>query len=147
MNKKLFLLPILFIIIFTVSCGKDTNNKTDVKNTTATPDITPVKSIEDTESPPPSKDEATSVQNADEYVFTCLDQDNAPVRGVRLQICTEEVCTMKESDENGEIRFSAALYNYDIHVYSVPKEYELLSEKDFNTGNEYGTFKISFNKK
>ena len=148
MNKKLLFLSILLVIIFTIACSKETNNKTDEKkDMTASPKLKQDKNAEETVSVSPSPDENVSGQESGEYVFICQDQNDAPVKGVRLQICTEEVCMMKESNENGEIRTDAALYNYDIHVYSVPKEYELVSEKDFKTGSEYGTFKISFNKK
>lgn len=143
MNKKLLILPILLIIIFAVSCNKEKNQNTDDKNTmTASPDITQDVSTNDTVSDEPSPDEGVTGKEDEEYVFICRDQNNAPVKGVKLQICTEEICMMQESDENGEVRYAGDLYQYDIHVYSVPKEYELVSEKDFKTEAKYGTYKI-----
>ena len=145
MNKKLLIITVLLTVIFAVSCNKEKNENTDAKNTvTATPDIIQDDSPGDTVSVTPFPDEGINGQGSEEYIFTCLDQNNAPVKGVKLQICTEEICMMKESDENGEVRYAGDLYQYDIHVYSVPKEYELVSEKDFKTETKYDTFKILF---
>ena len=143
MNKKLLGLSIFLIIIFAVSCNKDKNEKTDDKTyMTVTPYITQDDNSEDIVSTAPSLDENISAQETGKYVFICIDQNNAPVKGVKIQICTEETCMMKESDENGEVRFDEEPYQYDIHVYSVPKEYELVSQKDFKTEAKYGTYKI-----
>jgi len=143
MNKKLLIITVLLTVIFAVSCNKEKNQNTDAKNTvTASPDITQDVSTNDTVSDEPSPDEGVTGKEDEEYVFICRDQNNAPVKGVKLQICTEEICMMQESDENGEVRYAGDLYQYDIHVYSVPKEYELVSEKDFKTEAKYGTYKI-----
>ena len=143
MNKKLLIITILLTVIFAVSCNKEKNENTDAKNTvTASPDITQDVSTNDIVSVVPSPDEGVIGKEDEEYVFICRDQNNAPVKGVKLQICTEEICMMQESDENGEVRYAGDLYQYDIHVYSVPKEYELVSEKDFKTEAKYGTYKI-----
>ena len=143
MNKKLLIITVLLTVIFAVSCNKEKNENTDDKNTvTATPDIIQDDSNNDIVSVAPSPDEGVTGKEDEEYVFICRDQDNAPVKGVKLQICTEEICMMQESDENGEVRYAGDLYQYDIHVYSVPKEYELVSEKDFKTEAKYGTYKI-----
>ena len=148
MNKKLLILPILLIIIFAVSCNKENNENTDDKKTvTATPDIIQDDSPDDAVSAAPTQDESITDKENEEYVFICLDQNNAPVKGVKIQICTEEVCMMQESDENGEVRYAGDLYQYDIHIYSVPKGYELVSEKDFKTEEKYETFKIVFTEK
>ena len=148
MNKKLLILPILLIIIFAVSCNKENNENTDdKKNVTATPDIIQDDSPDDAVSAAPTQDESITDKENEEYVFICLDQNNAPVKGVKIQICTEEVCMMQESDENGEVRYAGDLYQYDIHIYSVPKGYELVSEKDFKTEEKYETFKIVFTEK
>ena len=148
MNKKLLILPILLIIIFAVSCNKENNENTDDKKTvTATPDIIQDDSPDDAVSAAPTQDESITDKENEEYVFICLDQNNAPVKGVKIQICTEEVCMMQESDENGEVRYAGDLYQYDIHIYSVPKGYELVSEKNFKTEAKYGTFKIVFTEK
>ena len=143
MNKKLLIITVLLIIIFAVSCNKEKNENTDAKNTvTASPDITQEDSSDDAVSATPSPDESINDKENEEYAFFCLDQNNAPIKGVKIQICTEEICMMQESDENGEVRYAGDLYQYDIHVYSVPKEYELVSEKDFKTETKYGTYKI-----
>ena len=143
MNKKLLIITVLLTVIFAVSCNKEKNQNTDAKNTvTASPDITQDVSTNDTVSDEPSPDEGVTGKEDEEYVFICRDQNNAPVKGVKIQICTEEVCMMQESDENGEVRYAGDLYQYDIHVYSVPKEYELVSEKDFKTEAKYETYKI-----
>ena len=133
------------MIIFAVSCSNGKKENTDDKNTvTATPDIMQDDSSGDTISVTPFHEESITGNENEEYVFICRDQNNAPVEGVKIQICTEETCMMKESDENGEVRYAGDLYQYDIHVYSVPKEYELVSEKDFKTETKYDTFKILF---
>ena len=117
MNKKLLILPILLIIIFAVSCNKENNENTDdKKNVTATPDIIQDDSPDDAVSAAPSPDEGVTGKENEEYIFICLDQNNAPVKGVKIQICTEEVCMMQESDENGEVRYAGNLYQYDIHI-------------------------------
>ena len=148
MNKKLLILPILLIMLFTVSCNKEKDENTDDKNNvTTTPDIIQDGNSDDTVSAVSSPDESITGQGPEEYIFICRDQNNAPVKGVKIQICTDEVCMMKESDDKGEIRYVESPYPYDIHVYSVPKEYELVSEKDFKTEAKYETFEISFNLK
>ena len=145
MNKKLIILPILLMIIFTVSCNREKNENTNDNNTvTTTPDIIQDDSSGDIVSIIPSPDGSITGNENEEYVFICRDQNNAPVEGVKIQICTEETCMMKESDENGEVIYDGSLYQYDIHIYSFPKEYELVSEKDFKTEEKYETFEISF---
>ena len=92
MNKKLIIIPILLIVIFAVSCDKEKNDNTDDKNTvTAIPDIIQDDSSGDTVSVAPSQDESIPGQGTEEYVFICLDQNNAPVKGVKIQICTEDL--------------------------------------------------------
>ena len=47
-----------------------------------------------------------------EYCFICLDESNDPVSGVKLQVCSDDRCTMLESDSNGVVTFDG-----------VPEEY------------------------
>ena len=78
------------------------------------------------------------------YSFVCVTDEKNPVQGVKLQICTDETCMMQESGEDGVIVFNGEPGKYNIHVYSFPKEYELVSDRDFDTAEKYETYYIRF---
>lgn len=148
MNKKLLIIPVLLLIIFTASCNKEKSENAKPDNTeSVSPGNMQEDGYGDIISVTPAPDESMTAQEKDAYIFICRDQNNAPVKGVKIQICTDEACMMKESDEKGEIRYVESPYPYDIHVYSVPKGYELVSDKDFKTEAQYETFEISFSLK
>ncbi len=83
---------------------------------------------------------------SDMYRFYFLTEDNDTVAGVKLQICQNDACLMKSSDDAGLIEFDGEPQIYSIHVYSFPDEYELVSEREFETEAKYGVYKTILKK-
>lgn len=81
------------------------------------------------------------------YVFNCKDTDGNPVSNVMIQICTDEMCMVATSDDNGEAIHTGDPYSYEIHVFRYPDGYELSSEQHFTVAAEYGAYDIVFAKK
>ena len=140
-------------MVFVVACNKSDGENTDVKDNTAQTDTVKDDAPKATEpaadTTKDAQDESTAVpetEKVSEYVFLCETEDGAPIEGVKLQVCNDDACMMKESDASGKITVDGEPCEYVIHVYSGPDGYELVSEKDFNTGLEFETFKILFRK-
>lgn len=101
-------------------------------------------STTDTGSPTTTEedDPAGAGDNIDLYRFLCVDEDGNPISGVKLQICTDEMCTMQTSSADGRIEFAGDPQQYSIHVYSCPEGYEPASERDFVTSDTYSEYLI-----
>ncbi len=63
-------------------------------------------------------DQSGNPGNSDEYIFICTTSEGDPLPGVRVQVCTDEVCMMQTSGEDGRIIFDGEPQQYSIHVYS-----------------------------
>ena len=57
------------------------------------------------------------------YTLHCIDQDGMPVAGAMLQICNDATCEVVTSDANGNYRFTADAYAWEIHVLRAPAGY------------------------
>lgn len=70
-------------------------------------------------------DPETPVMTAGSHTYTvrCIDQYGMPVAGVLLQVCSDEVCQVFMTDEDGEVAFEAEAYPWEIHVLQVPENY------------------------
>ena len=150
------------MLMLAVSCGKKDDNGSDpVLEITGSADVTEksddtgrengnnaysgnTEKITDTAPDPESSGNNTEPEKYDNYTFVCRDSSGAPVKGIKLQICTDEICTMKVSDDNGEIIFDGEPLKYTVHVYSYSDGYSLVSEKDFETEAEYGIYYVDF---
>lgn len=57
---------------------------------------------------------------SDKYVIIVMDEENAPVPGVTLELCTEELCNVLVTDETGTAEFEGDAGEYQVHVVKVP---------------------------
>ena len=48
------------------------------------------------------------------------DADGKPVAGAMVKICDADTCRVETTDENGEVRFDAARYAYEIVILKAP---------------------------
>ena len=55
-------------------------------------------------------------------VITC-DESGAPVEGVAIQFCSDQMCQMGETDADGIATFNSEEGVYTAHVYMVPEGY------------------------
>lgn len=64
--------------------------------------------------------------SADESSYTVkfVDQTGAPVSGVMLQACSDDVCIVYFSDENGVCTFSLLPGTWEMHVLMLPEGYK-----------------------
>lgn len=53
-------------------------------------------------------------------VITC-DESGAPVAGVMVQFCSDQVCQMGETDADGIATFDSDEGIYTVHIYAVPE--------------------------
>lgn len=57
------------------------------------------------------------------YLITVEDQTGTGVPGVKLQVCTDVICLLYDTDGTGTVEFTDAAYAYEVHVISVPEGY------------------------
>lgn len=98
----------------------------------------------------PAQTEAETAQDAPSYsayIFRCRDTDGNPVSNVMIQICTDEMCMVATSDDNGDAIHDGEPFGYDIHIFRYPDGYELSSEQHFSVDAEYGEYNVVFTKK
>ena len=57
------------------------------------------------------------------WEFTCVNTENEPVSGVKIQICSDSICQMIESNEDGIARFSGKERSYECHIEAIPDNY------------------------
>lgn len=81
-----------------------------------------------------------------QYLFKCADENGNPVSLVKLQVCTEESCSMLVSADDGTAVFDGDPFAYSVHV-SAPEGYEIVSEKEFTTLAEYSEYTLKFKSK
>ena len=72
------------------------------------------------------------------YVLHVEDQDGNPVPGTAVNFCTDEACTMQQSDENGVITFDGEKANYHVQILKVPEGYSFDKDFELYTGENYG---------
>ncbi len=69
-------------------------------------------------------EEAASAGNSgDAYRVITVDETGTPVPGVMVQLCSEQMCVMGETDQDGIAVFGNDEGLYTVHVYSVPEGY------------------------
>lgn len=98
----------------------------------------------------PAQTESETAQDApaySAYIFRCRDTDGNPVSNVMIQICTDEMCMVATSDDNGDAIHDGEPFGYDIHIFRYPDDYELSSEQHFSVDAEYGEYNVVFTKK
>lgn len=56
------------------------------------------------------------------YRVITVDESGAPVKGVNIQFCSDTMCYMGETDDNGVATFADIEEGkYTVHVYRVPE--------------------------
>lgn len=55
------------------------------------------------------------------YMALVVDEDNAPVEGVGVQLCSDDACVMQQTDATGIAEFQVDEGKYTIHILSVPE--------------------------
>ncbi len=58
------------------------------------------------------------------YTVKFVDQTGAPVPGVMAQVCTDLLCSVYVSDENGVCAFSVLPNVWEMHILMLPEGYE-----------------------
>ncbi len=74
-------------------------------------------------------------------VITC-DESGAPVAGVMVQLCSDQLCQMGETDADGVAAFEADEGYYTVHVYAVPEGYAE-DETEYPVPETYGDVNIT----
>ncbi len=57
------------------------------------------------------------------YTAIVTDENNAPVEGVVLQLCSDIACEQQTTDKTGMAVFTSAPGKYTLEVYKVPDGY------------------------
>ena len=57
------------------------------------------------------------------YQVLCLDEDGNPVEGAMIQFCSDEMCQMGKTDEEGIAVFDSAPGHYTVHLLKPPVGY------------------------
>ena len=73
------------------------------------------------------------------------DQDSNPVKGVTVQICTDQICTVAPTDADGFASFEEPEGVYEVHILKVPDGYKG-TEEVFDTEATYGDVNITIEK-
>ena len=68
-----------------------------------------------------SDNNENNVKPVNAYIALVVDEDNAPVEGAGIQLCSDEACVMQQTDATGIAEFQVDQGDYTIHVLSVPE--------------------------
>jgi hypothetical protein len=66
---------------------------------------------------------AASENPGNAYRVITVDESGAPVQGVNVQLCSDQMCFMGETDADGIAVFEQEEGLYTVHVYKVPEGY------------------------
>ena len=91
--KLLALVMAMMMVLCMVACGNDTPSTTE-------PSTEPTASTGTTGTTEPEDTKPTD-DGKKEYKIYVVDSDNNPVAGVMVQICIDDSCNPKKTDENG----------------------------------------------
>ena len=80
------------------------------------------------------------------YLIRYLDQAGDPVPGVTCQVCSEEICTFHQSDENGAIELFLAPGAWEIHTLKIPEGYSGDTSSDTIASPEGGEYLFTLTK-
>ena len=78
---------------------------------------------------------------AKEYRIVVQDEEKAPVEGVVIQFCREDLCLMGTTDESGTVAFAEPEGVYEVHVLKAPEGFPV-PEQVYTTGSKYEELKI-----
>lgn len=68
----------------------------------------------------PKQGTSAAAEATAEYRIRVTDADGKPVAGAMVKICDADTCRVETTDENGEVRFDAARYAYEIVILKAP---------------------------
>lgn len=68
----------------------------------------------------PKQGATVAADGTAEYCVRVMDADGKPEAGAMVKICDADTCRVEATDENGEVRFDAARYAYEILLLKVP---------------------------
>lgn len=82
------------------------------------------------------------------WYIQCVTKNNEPVAGVKLQICTDEMCQVVKTDDTGEVLFDGKeAKEYELHVMTIPDGFELEADAPEKITEENRVVTIFFKKK
>lgn len=95
-----------------------------------------------------SASSAASVQANDEGVYRVIvtDPEGKPVQGASIQFCSDTMCLMEKTDENGVASFAHEEGVYTVHVLRVPGGYEA-NDEEYVTADTFCDVSIVLQKK
>lgn len=62
--------------------------------------------------------------NGREWIISCVDENGAPVEGVKLQVCSGNLCVALTTSEDGTAVYEGEKGTYEISVLKTPAGYE-----------------------
>lgn len=68
----------------------------------------------------PKQGTSAAAEATAEYRIRVTEADGKPVAGAMVKICDADTCRVETTDENGEVRFDAARYAYEIVILKAP---------------------------
>ena len=63
----------------------------------------------------------SSTELSDSYKVLVVDEDDAPVEGVGVQLCSDMACVMQQTDSTGVAEFQVDEGDYTVHILTVPE--------------------------
>ena len=76
----------------------------------------------------PKQGTSAAADGTAEYRVRVTDADGKPMAGAMVKICDADTCRVETTDENGEVRFDAARYAYEIVILKAPDGFALNAE-------------------
>lgn len=89
----------------------------------------------------------TSEESFSGWEIRCMTNDNQAVANVKMQVCSNTMCSVIESDENGIAKFNGNAKSYELHLDSIPDNYILSSEFPDELSDQEKSITILFDKK
>ena len=157
---SILLAAILSMSLLAGCGGSDNSDQKPAEETqeqTAQPEGTEQAQPEGTEQAQPSEDAAQadaaqdSAQAADNtansgaYLVFVMDAETIkPIPNVRVQFCSDSMCRMGKTDENGLVKFEVDPGTYTVHMMMAPEGY-VKSEEEFtlDKDNHEATYYLS----
>lgn len=68
----------------------------------------------------PKQGAGAAADGTADYCVRVTDAEGRPVAGAMVKICDADTCRVETTDENGEVRFDAARYAYEIVILKAP---------------------------
>ena len=75
------------------------------------------------EMPADIPEKADNTETMATYTVCLMDGDGQGVAGAKLQICTDTLCRLMTTDENGKITFTDVPYAYEVEILMLPAGY------------------------